>query len=120
MKNVCPPVGTAWRTSHSIQAGPASRIGDPVRPSWYGKPFIVRATSSTSTGLVSLRTMARSSRSMVPRLNAPPPAIRRWVSASCSTPIPTSLGSKATWVAQLSTIMLRRSTPSTTAREPTA
>ena len=43
-----------------------------MTPSWNGKPFSVCAARSTSTGLVNLRTIARSSRSTMFRQNTPP------------------------------------------------
>src|SRR4051794_37099567 len=53
--------------------------------------------------------MARSSRLMMQRLNAPPRSISSCVNASFSTPMPTSFGSELTCVAQLSVIRFRRS-----------
>ena len=79
-------------------------------------PFSVEAPRSTSTGLVNFRTMARSSRSMMHTLNTPPASISSCVYASVSTEIPSSFGSNASCVAQLSVMRLRRSTPSV---EPT-
>ena len=73
------------------------------------------ASRSTSTGLVNLRTAARSSRRIVHSVKQPPSLISSWVTACLSTPMPTSLGSKATCVAQFSVMALRRSP----AREPT-
>ena len=67
------------------------------------------ASTSTSTGLVNFRTMARSSRLTVLTLNTPPAVTSSWVSAVFSTPTPTSLGSKLTCVTQLIVMPLRRS-----------
>ena len=61
------------------------------------------------TGLVNLRTMARSSCAIRFTLNTPPSATSSWVNASRSTPTPTSLGSNESCVTQLIVMPLRRS-----------
>ena len=80
-----------------------------MRPSWNGKPLRVEASASTSTGLVNLRTIARSSRLIVLRAKTPPSVISSWVTASASTPMPISFGFMDTWETKLMVIPLRRS-----------
>ena len=53
--------------------------------------------SSTSTGLVNFRTIARSSRATVLTVNTRPRLISSWVSAVFSMPTPISFGSNDTW-----------------------
>ena len=67
---------------------------------------------STSTGFVNLRTMARSSRSMMHTLNTPEASISSCVSAVCSIPTPIHFGSKLICVTQLAVMPFRRSAPS--------
>ena len=81
-----------------------------MRPSWNGKPLRVMASASTSTGLVNLRTMARSSRD--DRVEGEDLPLgdelvgeRRLLDADGRA----ASGSKDTWVTQLSVIPLRRS-----------
>ena len=90
-----------------MNAGAWSSTGAPVAPSWKANPLSVMASTSTSTGLVNFRTMARSSRSIVHRLNTRPSAISSWVTAVCSTLTPSSFGSNDTCVTQFRVIMLR-------------
>src|SRR3954452_19490270 len=104
------PRSTEVWTRQSTQATAWSRTGEPVTTaSENGKPLRVRAARSTSTGLVNLRTIARSSRSTTHRAKAPPATMSSWVRASFSTLIPSSLGSELTWVAQFRVMALRRS-----------
>ena len=69
MKKVWLPQSTAWRTSHSsvghrLGEDRAHRCGRRGR-----EPVQRLAATSTSTGLVNFRTMARSSRPMMHRVN---------------------------------------------------
>ena len=80
-----------------------------MRAAWKGKPFRVLAAGSTSTGLVNLRTMARSSRLTMLTEKMRPPVMSSWVSAALSTETPTSLGSKLTWVTQFAVMRFSRS-----------
>src|SRR5437016_305775 len=66
------PQSTSWRTSHSTNATASRRTGTPVLPSRKGISLKVWACSSTITGLVNLRTTARSSRSTTLTLNPGP------------------------------------------------
>ncbi len=106
-KSVWLPRSTELCTRQSTHATAWSRMGAPVGPSWKGKPL--SACPSTSTGLVNLRTMARSSRSRTFTLNTRPSPMSSWVSAGFSTDTASSLGSELTWAAQLAVMALRRS-----------
>jgi hypothetical protein len=86
-----------------------ARIGAPVTFSTYGNPFSVFASTSTSTGLVNLRTIARSSRSTRHNAKTPLASISSCVNAPCSTLIPIHFGSNEICVTQFMVMPLRRS-----------
>ncbi len=58
---------------------------------------------------MNLRTIARSSRDTVLRAKTWPSAMSSWVNAVFSTLMASNLGSKLTWLTQLTVMPLRRS-----------
>ncbi len=75
----------------------------------HGRRRRASSTTDSVTGLANRRTTARCDRGSRLRANTRPLSSSSWVTAPDSTPMPTSFGLMATWVAQLIVMRLRRS-----------